>query len=365
MSRAARRSATPLYPHRSPFHKLSQCARRRASALASVVIAAALLASPSAHAGPVANAPVSVVEPWDSFFSVAFVPSGECYVVGAEGAMLTSIDGGRHWKRSAIAERGDLSWWDLHSIRFAPDGRTGWIGGENGLILKSTDGGRTWNAQASGTNENIFRITVVDAQTAFASGTNGLLMSTTDGGQHWQLHTQKGGLIFFDISFANANDGWTVGEFETILHTADGGKTWAPQMGGQRSNFKLPALFAIRFADARHGWAAGQGGTLLRTDDGGSTWQTVNEPSAAPMYSIVYVGNGPNSAPEELWGSGDGGALMHVGLKSDGSPAVQTPTVFSLSDVAFNGTNGVAVGLGGTIVHSSDSGAHWTVVTGK
>ena len=279
--------------------------------------------------------------------------------------MLTSTDAGRHWKRSAIAERGDLSWWDLHSIRFAPDGQTGWIGGENGLILKSTDGGRTWNAQASGTTENIFRIVVVDAQTAFASGTNGLLMSTTDGGQHWQLHTQKSGLIFFDVSFVNANDGWTVGEFETILHTADGGKTWAPQRGGQRANFKLPALFAIRFADAQHGWAAGQGGTLLRTDDGGSTWQTVNEPSAAPMYSIVYVGNGSNSAPQELWGSGDGGALMHVALKGDGSPAVQTPTVFSLSDVAFNGTNGVAVGLGGTIVHSSDSGAHWTVLTGK
>jgi photosystem II stability/assembly factor-like uncharacterized protein len=44
---------------------------------------------------------------------------------------------------------------------------------------------------------------------------------------------------------------------------------------------------------------------------------------------------------------------------------VQTPTVFDLADIAFNGKNGVAVGLGGTIAHTADGGAHWEVVTGK
>ena len=203
--------------------------------------------------------------------------------------LLTSTDGGQNWERRAIAERGDLSWFDLYSIRFANDGQTGWIGGESGLILKTTDGGQTWSPQTSGTTENIFRIAVVDPQTAYASGTNGLLMGTTDGGAHWQVQTLKSGLIFLDIAFADAQNGWAVGEFETIMHTADGGKTWTPQMGGKRANFKLPALFAIRFSDAQHGWAAGQGGTLLRTDNGGATWQSVTAPSASPMYSVVYV----------------------------------------------------------------------------
>ncbi len=232
----------------------------------------------------------SLVKPWDSFFSVACLPSGKCYVVGTEGALLTSTDGGQNWERRAIAERGDLSWFDLYSIRFANDGQTGWIGGESGLILKTTDGGQTWSPQTSGTTENIFRIAVVDARTAYACGTNGLLMGTTDGGAHWQLQTLKSGLIFLDIAFADPQNGWTVGEFETIMHTADGGKTWTPQIGGKRANFKLPALFAIRFSDAQHGWAAGQGGTLLRTDNGGATWQPVTAPSASPMYSVVYVG---------------------------------------------------------------------------
>src|SRR5262249_31081228 len=63
----------------------------------------------------------NLVKPWDAFFSVACLPSGKCYVVGTEGALLTSKDSGRTWERRSIAERGDLSWFDLYSIRFAND----------------------------------------------------------------------------------------------------------------------------------------------------------------------------------------------------------------------------------------------------
>jgi photosystem II stability/assembly factor-like uncharacterized protein len=328
-----------------------------------LMFAAGLVPLPLAAQTPETSS-YTLAKPWDSFFSTAFSTSGKCYAVGAEGALLTSTDGGKTWSRRTIAQRGDLSWWDLFSIRFTPDGNAGWIGGENGLILKTTDGGVTWNSQPSGTTENIFRIDAVSASTAYASGSNGLLMSTTDGGAHWQQQIQKSGLIFFDIAFPDAQHGWAVGEFETILHTSDAGKTWTPQMGGKRANFKLPALFAVRFADAQHGWAVGQGGTLLRTDNGGANWQTITAPSDSPMYSVVYAGGSTGGAPSQLWGSGDGGALLRMGI-AGGSPRIQTPTVFSLSDIAFDGSNGVAVGLGGTIVHTSDGGAHWKVVTGN
>lgn len=332
-----------------------------------LLAAAAIFVLPATIAvAPAGATSAGLTKPWDSFFSVAFLPSGKCYVVGAQGALLTSTDGGQNWERRAIAERGDLSWSDLYSIRFAADGQTGWIGGEGGLILKTTDGGVTWTRQPSGTTENLFRIAVIDPQTAYASGTNGLLMGTTDGGAHWQPQAFKGGLIFFDVAFGDAHNGWAVGEFETIIHTADGGKTWAPQMGGKRANFKLPALFAVRFTDAQHGWVAGQGGTMLRTDDGGATWQPFTAPSPAPMYSVAYAVGASGAAPTELWGSGEGGALVRVALGAGGAlPTEQSPTVFSLADLAFSGNNGVAVGLGGTIVHTGDGGAHWKVVTGK
>jgi len=105
----------------------------------------------AAPAQPPGSVGGNLVKPWDSFFSVACLPSGKCYIVGAEGALLTSKDGGQSWERRSIAQRGDLSWFDLYSIRFANDGQTGWIGGEGGLVLKTTDGGQTWNPQTSGT----------------------------------------------------------------------------------------------------------------------------------------------------------------------------------------------------------------------
>lgn len=345
--------------------RILRASRHTVGVLAMLAAAAMSMLAMAATTTLAADSGASLAQPWDSFYSVAFAPSGKCYVVGAEGALLTSADGGKTWARRAIAKRGDLSWSDLYSIRFAADEQTGWIGGEGGLILKTTDGGETWSSQTSGTTENIFRIAVVDSRTAYASGTNGLLMGTVDGGTHWQIQNLKSGLIFMDIAFADAQNGWAVGEFETIMHTADGGKTWTAQMGGKRANFKLPALFAVRFADAQHGWAAGQGGTLLRTDDGGVTWRPVTQPSTDPMYSVTYAGGAPGSAPSELWGSGEGGALLRVALGGAAAPTVQTPTVFDLADIAFNGQSGVAVGLGGTIVHTADGGAHWEVVTGK
>jgi photosystem II stability/assembly factor-like uncharacterized protein len=329
-----------------------------------LLAAAALFVSLGvAAAAPSRGTGAGLVTRWDSFFSVAFLPSGKCYVVGAQGALLTSTDNGQTWTRRAIAERGDLSWSDLYSIRFAGDGQTGWIGGEGGLILKTTDGGLTWNPQSSGTTENIFRIAVVDQQTAYAAGTNGLLMGTTDGGAHWQLQSFKGGFIFFDIAFADARNGWAVGELETIIHTSDGGKTWTAQKGGKRADFRLPALFAVRFADSQHGWAAGQGGALLRTDDGGKTWRPFASPSSSPMYSVTYT-RAYGSTATELWASGENGALVRVAVVGDEAAAVSAPTVFSLNDLAFQGRNGVAVGLGGTIVRTGDGGAHWKGVTG-
>jgi len=77
----------------------------------------------AAPAQPPGSVGASLVKPWDSFFSVAFLPSGKCYVVGAEGALLTSTDGRRNWARRAIAERGDLSWFDLYAFASPTMGR--------------------------------------------------------------------------------------------------------------------------------------------------------------------------------------------------------------------------------------------------
>src|SRR6516164_1501373 len=293
-------------PNLEPTAGQQKIAQAAAAQPAWALLLAALLISSLAagcnHIRPAASTKGEVIRPSDSFYSVAFLPSGKCYVVGSQGILLGSSDLGRAWRRRNIAERGDLSWLDLYSIRFAADGEHGWISGESGLILQTHDGGQTWNRQSSGTTENLFRLGVVDAEVAFATGTNGVLMRTVDGGARWQAQTLKSQLTMFDIAFSDVRNGWAVGEFQTIIHTADAGETWAAQMGGKRANFRLPALFAVSFTSALQGWVAGQGGSLFRTDDGGKTWQTVAAPTSAPMYGLAYSGANTARRTLELWG---------------------------------------------------------------
>jgi photosystem II stability/assembly factor-like uncharacterized protein len=298
------------------------------------------------------------VRPWDSLYSVTVLPSGKWMVVGAEGVLLTSLDGGQSWTRRRLAKRGDLSWYDLFSIRFAGDGRTGYIGGERGIILKTTDGGETWSEQKTGTQELIFRVVPIDAQHAAAAGSNGLLMWTDDGGASWHSQTFKAGITFFDVSFTDPNNGWAVGEFATIAHTSDGGRTWQTQTGGDRTKFRLPAYMTAVFQDAQHGWAGGQGGVIVATDDGGKSWKAMPSGTDLALYASLV----PGSQAGNLWVAGDEGVLIRLATAGGGAPTIVKPTFSSLTEVAFAGEVGITIGTDGTLLRTQDGGKSWQAV---
>ncbi len=325
-----------------------------------------LIVGLSAGSARAADSQQSLIKPWDSFYSVAFVRPNRWYVVGASGAFLTSTDEGHSWNRRELAKRGDLSWFDLFTVRFANDGLNGWIGGERGIVLHTTDGGKTWQPQKSGVaDDNIFRIDAIDAQRACGVGTNGLILTTINGGETWQMQRFPGGFTFFDVAFGDEQNGWLVGEFETILHTPDGGKTWGVQRGAKRANFTLPAYLAVRFLDGQRGWVAGQGGVTLRTADGGKTWEKVQSLSPASVYAVTYIAEDRGKPASAIWMAGNDGTMVLMPLVNHTPPAVLQPTFFSINDVAFSGQMGIAVGIEGTIERTEDGGKHWQQVTNK
>lgn len=304
------------------------------------------------------------VSPWDSFNGVAFVPPNIWYVVGASGAFLTSMDGGRGWERRQLAQRGPGSWFDLFSVDFARDGRSGWISGERGVILHSTDAGKNWERQETGVVENLLRVAALDAQRACALGTNGTILTTADGGKTWRSQQLKGGLTLFDVTFVDDGNGWAVGEFQTILHTANAGKTWEVQSGGTRGDFESSAYFGVRFFDRQHGWVTAQGGVALWTSDGGKTWTKVALRSESAIFGIAETRSAAGGLPTELWMAGEHGTLVRVPLleglpSTSSSPALYHPTFYSLTDLAFSGRVGVAVGIEGTILRTDDGGRNW------
>ena len=74
-----------------------------------------------------------------------------------------------------------------------------------------------WTAQTSGTTQNLFGVSAVDANAAFAVGSGGIILHTTNGGAIWaaQISGTTAGLT--DVSAVDANTAWAVGSGGIIL----------------------------------------------------------------------------------------------------------------------------------------------------
>src|SRR5512135_369662 len=66
----------------------------------------------------------------------------------------------------------------------------GWVVGGNGAIMTTTDGGNTWTAQTDPLRTTPFiclSVVFTDQQTGLVSANNGSLLRTSNGGLQWQL----------------------------------------------------------------------------------------------------------------------------------------------------------------------------------
>jgi photosystem II stability/assembly factor-like uncharacterized protein len=296
---------------------------------------------------------------WLGLFGVAMRPDGSIFAVGSKALLMASTDHGGTWTQQILKERPGSELFqdrDLYSIRFAPDGKAGWIVGEEGTVLHSDDGGQTWTPQKAGTTKNLFKVAVVDDQTAVAVGADGTIVRTTDGGSTWETLKSPKMIGLYDVTFTDKNDGWIAGEFSSILHSTDGGKTWNLAYGGNTGDFTIGPFFTVVFTNPQHGIAAGLAGDLLETSDGGKTWKPAKLPDAVPSYVIAL-----NPADNAVWTGGNGGKMFS--LNSGGQwKEMPRSTFHDLTDIAFAGKNGVAVGLNGTILLTDDAGEKWQAV---
>ncbi|MBI5463408.1 MAG: T9SS type A sorting domain-containing protein, partial [Ignavibacteriales bacterium] len=155
---------------------------------------------------------------------------------------------------------------NLYSVVFT-NANIGTIVGSDGIILRTTDGGTNWTKQTSGTTNHLNGVSFTDVNTGTAVGSAGTILRTTDGGASWTSQTSGTTNELRSVSFTDANTGTAVGFGGTILRTTDGGLNWTNQTS-KTSNH----LSGVSFTDASTGTAVGSGGTILRTTTGGVTW---------------------------------------------------------------------------------------------
>jgi photosystem II stability/assembly factor-like uncharacterized protein len=113
-------------------------------------------------------------------YSVAFPSKKRGWVVGTDGRILHTGDGGRTW---APQESGTKE--ELVHVKFVND-RRGWVVGGGGTILFTDDGGRTWEPQRSGTEQHLYHVEAQGKERAWVVGDQGTILRTTNAGVSWE-----------------------------------------------------------------------------------------------------------------------------------------------------------------------------------
>ena len=244
-----------------------------------------------------------------AFFEVWVVNDLVSYVVGENGAVVKSIDGGVTYNQTTgnLGIEGDLAVQSVHFI----DELVGIIRVSNKLnqetyALKTTDGGDNWsflntgsgyvfdNTEGAGTDLNKWSYGGVhlskDESTLHVLTRTGLYRST-DSGVNFTLAVSffSTGPYGLHLTWINDNELWATGESTTLWKTTDAGATWIEVLSpGNPSG----SMQAAHFVNPTFGYLAfnvgGNSRYLVFTEDGGAT-ETSTIPYGSAVVTAVWT----------------------------------------------------------------------------
>ncbi|MBE0572719.1 MAG: hypothetical protein IH618_14345 [Ignavibacteriaceae bacterium] len=239
---------------------------------------------------------------------------------------------------------------DLWSVCFS-DTNNGWVVGENGTIIHTTDGGLTWQFQTSGISSPLYSVFFIDNNTGWVVGDFGVILHTSNGGMNWNSQSGVTNFQLWDVHFVNSNIGWAVGG--RIIHTTNGGVNWTEQF------IPFQVLFDITFIDGLNGWAVGGTNSslfryIIHTTNGGVNWQTQAQYVDKCPYKVSFM--------NELdgWISGQQGLILHTTNGGNTWLNQNSNYNFELESIFFvDNYNGWTAGSYGTVLRTTDAGITW------
>jgi len=256
----------------------------------------------------------------------------------------------------------------LNSVYFI-DSNTGFIVGDDGKLLKTTNGGDNWLVRPIGLNNHDYLLGVqfVNANTGYVAAKPiglyewGRGLKTTNGGTYWNI--MQTGHIFKDVHclfFINANTGFlggftrrvisswppTVLDFSITGKTINGGINWDTSYAYQTSNY-----FRTIFFVGSIGYAS-DGTSLIKTTNGGNNWSQTN-PSIQQVIALFFTSASTGHAV------GNNG--MYHKTIAGGYPWLSRQiTAGTLNSIHFTSPDtGYVVGSGGQIHKTTNAGQNW------
>jgi len=320
----------------------------------------------------------------DSLTGVVFTDSLNGYIVGENGLLLITIDGGASWTTGNIGITDDLT-----SITVIND--TLFVTGANGHICYSIDGGLTWLPTVTNTTEIFYSASFTSGTSGYAVGAGGIYywngiswvlqnigVNTTFYGVYsvgpYAYAVGANGICYFwngiswsPISlsatgnlygayFLNVNYGYIVGSGGIIYRTINGGANWTTINTGVNLT-----IYNIHIVDDNNAWAVCEGGVILQTTDGGTTWEVITTGATGTLAGITFI----NGTGYVVGAGGSGYTFESSTVQQDPAFAISTNNVtFEEIAVGYVSRQNVTVyntGSGSLTISASSNNAEFTV----
>ena len=153
--------------------------------------------------------------------------------------IVRSTDAGATWSEVKAPK---FTYWNAAFSRRG----TGILIGGDGAVLHSTDGGASWTVTPRITREMLRGVAFADPQLVIVVGSNGAILRSVDDGEHWSAIASGTTHLLIDVAMADARQGIAVGFDGTILRTLDGGLSWSSEPSGTRNHLMGVAIGADR-----------------------------------------------------------------------------------------------------------------------
>ncbi|MCB0878452.1 MAG: hypothetical protein KDC46_05670 [Thermoleophilia bacterium] len=320
-----------------------------------------------------------------------------CWVVGEDGWIGKTTNGGTSWSVFQHATVGTADWNAIAVV----DANTAFLAGESGWLARTTTGGGN---QAAWTTTNTsgtwwYAIAAQSASSAYAGGNNGdvvswngttwtnrrdavqgmydvggvavdpsdpakvwvafddgLLRTSSDSGATWTTLDTAAGRDFRAIDAPTSSELYLAANGSHVQRSSDGGATWA--VASEDAGSARYYAVAADPTDGQRAVAMDGDGAIDRTIDGGATWTPVASPVTEPIFDAQF------GTQDVGWAVGDQGTIINTIDGGASWQAQSSGTTVRLSGVwAESATTAYAAGEQGTVLRTTDGGASWTSLT--
>lgn len=243
----------------------------------------------------------------------------------------------------------------ITSIEFS-DANNGFLianSGSSGYVYRTSNGGNNWQID-SVFNHNLSKMEIINGN-YFIVGSSGKIYKKTSAAGFWGILTSNTTADLNDVQFVSVDTGFVVGDGGIIRRTFNGGTTWTnPVLSSPLTNYDFNSVF---FTSANSGIVVGVynffQGFAVQTISGGQYWGL---PTSMPskLNKVTFT------SPTTGYAVGNGG-VIYKSVNSGAGWVLKTSGVTSqLFDISFvNDTMGYACGDNGVILKTVNAGDNW------